>query len=128
MTTADRRGRLLVAAFGFAGLRRQDRALRDLRSWLDSWSGIGAVAAGMHRQGFDLQLTRYDERGWRATLLHERDGALAHERDRHRVGAHAVACDAAGGVGGVDEGRDRKSALIQLLALEASVLAWHQMA
>jgi hypothetical protein len=39
-----------------------------------------------------------------------------------------VARDAAGGVGGVDEGRDRKSALIQLLALEASVLAWHQMA
>jgi hypothetical protein len=31
------------------------------------------------------------------------DGAFAHERDRHRVGAHAVACDAAGGVGGVDE-------------------------
>ena|SRR5215472_7999095 len=23
---------------------------------------------GMHRQGFDLQLTQYDERGWRATL------------------------------------------------------------
>jgi hypothetical protein len=22
----------------------------------------------MHRQGFDLQLTRYDERGWRATF------------------------------------------------------------
>jgi hypothetical protein len=32
----------------------------------------------MHRQGFDLQLTQYDE------------------RDRHRVGAHAVARDAAG--------------------------------
>src|SRR4029453_1030484 len=29
-----------------------------------------------------------------------RDGALAHERDRHRMGAHAVVCDAAGGVGG----------------------------
>jgi hypothetical protein len=23
---------------------------------------------GMARQGFDLQLTRYDERGWRATF------------------------------------------------------------
>jgi hypothetical protein len=22
----------------------------------------------MHRQGFDLQLTQYDDRGWRATL------------------------------------------------------------
>ena len=36
--------------------------------WLDSWSGIGVVAVGMHRQGFDLQLTRYDERWWRATF------------------------------------------------------------
>jgi len=26
--------------------------------------------------GFDLQLTRYDERGWRPNLLHDRDGAL----------------------------------------------------
>ena len=25
-------------------------------------------------------------------LLHDGDGALAHERDRDRVGAHAVAC------------------------------------
>jgi hypothetical protein len=23
---------------------------------------------GMHRQGYDLQLTQYDERGWRATF------------------------------------------------------------
>jgi hypothetical protein len=30
-------------------------------------------------------------------LLHDRHGALAHERDRHRVGAHALAGDAAGG-------------------------------
>jgi hypothetical protein len=37
-----------------------------LRIWLDSWPGIGHVAVGMHRQGFDLQLTQYDERGWRA--------------------------------------------------------------
>ena len=31
------------------------------------------------------------------------DGALADERDWHRVGAGAVARDAAGGVGGDDE-------------------------
>ena len=39
-----------------------------LRTWLDSWSGIGHVAVGMHRQGYDLQLTQYDDRGWRATF------------------------------------------------------------
>ena len=66
----DQRGRLLRAALGFAGLPRlsYDRALWTLRTWLDSWAGIGGVAAGMHRQGFDLQLTQYDERGWRATF------------------------------------------------------------
>jgi hypothetical protein len=35
---------------------------------LNSWSGVGRIAVGMARQGFDLQLTRYDERGWRATF------------------------------------------------------------
>jgi hypothetical protein len=66
----DQRGQLLRAALGFAGLSRpsSDSALGALRSWLDSWSGIGHVAVGMHRQGYDLQLTRYDEKGWRATF------------------------------------------------------------
>ena len=66
----DQRGPLLRAAVGFAGcsMLSYDRALWALRTWLDSWPGIGHVAVGMHRQGFDLQLTRYDERGWRATF------------------------------------------------------------
>jgi hypothetical protein len=66
----DQRGQLLRAALGFAGLPRPsyDRALRALRIWLDCWAGIGRIAIGMHRQGFDLQLTQYDERGWRATF------------------------------------------------------------
>jgi len=63
---SDQRGRLLVAALGFAGLPRSsyDRALWALRFW----PGIGAIAVGMARQGYDLQLTRYDEKGWRATF------------------------------------------------------------
>ena len=48
----------------------RDRALHALRTWLDSWSGIGRIAVGMARQSYDLQLTRYDE------------------RDGHRMGAH----------------------------------------
>jgi hypothetical protein len=55
------------------------------------------------RLGYDLQLTRYDERGWPRDLLHDRDGALADERHRHRVGANAMARDAAGGGGRVEE-------------------------
>jgi hypothetical protein len=59
-----------MAALGFAGcsMLSYDRALHALRAWLDSWAGIGNVAVGMHRQGFDLQLTQYDDRGWRATF------------------------------------------------------------
>ena len=66
----DQRGQLLRAALGFAGcsVSSYDYALHALRTWLDSWAGIGHVAVGMHRQGYDLQLTRYDEKGWRATF------------------------------------------------------------
>ncbi len=66
----DPRGQLLRAALGFAGLPRSsyNSSLHALRTWLDSWAGIGHVAVGMARQGYDLQLTRYDERGWRATF------------------------------------------------------------
>jgi hypothetical protein len=65
-----RRGRLLMAALGFAAcsMPSYNRALWALRSWLDSWAGIGRIAVGMAHQGFDLQLTRYDDRGWRATF------------------------------------------------------------
>ena len=55
----DQRGQFLRAAVGFPTLPlpSYDRALHSLRTW-----------PGMHRQGFDLQLTQYDERGWRATF------------------------------------------------------------
>ena len=58
-------GRVLTAALGFAALSTPsyDRALHALLTWLDLWAGIGRVAVGMHRQGYDLQLTRYDEKG-----------------------------------------------------------------
>jgi len=65
---SDQPARLLVAALGIAGLHSSDCALHDLRTWLDSWTSMGHVAVGMHRQGYDLQLTQYDDRGWRATF------------------------------------------------------------
>jgi hypothetical protein len=67
----DQRGQLLRAAVGFAGcsMPSYDRALHA-RSGPGSTRGpgIGHIAVGMHRQGYDLQLTQYDERGWRATF------------------------------------------------------------
>ena len=87
---ADRRRALLRAALGFAvccsggreaGLNRgwpekeagrlrspEHAALHALSRWLSTWAGIGLVAAGMARQGYDLSLTRYAELGWRATF------------------------------------------------------------
>jgi hypothetical protein len=64
----DARGRLLHAALGFAALRDAQPVpvLAAVHGWLDSWRGVGDVVVGMHRQGYDVQLTQYDERGWRA--------------------------------------------------------------
>jgi hypothetical protein len=67
MPTPHRRS-LLTAALGFALLDGHSAALSAVHSWLSTWSGIGHVIAGMHRQGYDVQLTQYDERGWRATF------------------------------------------------------------
>jgi hypothetical protein len=67
-TMTDRLGCLLLVALGVARLRTDVHPIPAVRSWRDSWRGIGAVERGMAHQGFDLQLTRYDERGWRATF------------------------------------------------------------
>jgi len=58
---------------------------------------VGHVAVGMHRQGYGLQLTQYDERGWRATFY-----TTGRE---HRMGAYAMGRDAPGGVGGIAKER-----------------------
>jgi hypothetical protein len=68
MTDDDRRRGLLVACLGFLQLEPRARELRLLHVWLSNWNGIGLIAAGMARQGYDISLTRYDERGWRATF------------------------------------------------------------
>src|SRR5262249_9067098 len=44
--------------------------------------------------------------------LCDRDGSLADQRDRHRMGAYAVARNAAGGVGGA--GRTRTALLVSM--------------
>src|SRR4029434_3795793 len=56
-------------------------------------------------------------------LLHDGHGALADECDGHRVGAHAVACDTAGGVGGGEECRGRLKAGAEGRALLVAVCA-----
>jgi hypothetical protein len=53
----DRRRSLLAAAVGFLQLEPRAPELRLLHRWLDCWRGIGDIVVGMHRQGWDLQLT-----------------------------------------------------------------------
>jgi len=66
-----------------------DRALWALRTWLDSWPRIGHVSVGMHRQGFDLQLTQYDDRGWRAMFYTTRMEHSPRSATGTGMGAHA---------------------------------------
>jgi hypothetical protein len=67
-----RRGRQLLTALavlqvgGPAG--RELGAVAAIRAWLGTWAGIGQIVVGMARQGYDLQLTRYGDEGWRATF------------------------------------------------------------
>src|SRR2546428_13224776 len=65
---SDRLGRLLLVTLEAARLDAELPVLGALHAWLDSWRGIGVVEHGMAHQGYDLQLTRYDDRGWRATF------------------------------------------------------------
>ncbi len=63
------RARVMLAALGFLRLDGQlSPVLQALHQWLDPWRGIGHIIVGMARQGYDLQLTCYDEQGWRATF------------------------------------------------------------
>ena len=65
---SDRRITTLRAALGFLQLPPRAPELQLLHRWLDTWSGIGLIAVGLHRQGWDLQLTQYGDGNWRATF------------------------------------------------------------
>ena len=64
----DRRLATLRAALGFLQLPPRAPELGLLHRWLDSWTGIGLIAVGLHRRGWDLQLTQYGDGNWRATF------------------------------------------------------------
>jgi hypothetical protein len=42
--------------------------ITGIRQYLGGWAGIGRVVAGMARQQYDLQLTRFGQDGWSATF------------------------------------------------------------
>ena len=64
----DARGRRLRAALGFLLLEPRAPELRLLHRWLDTWRGVGALPAGLHRAGYDLRLIQQGDEGWNATF------------------------------------------------------------
>jgi hypothetical protein len=93
----DARGRRLRPALAAVLVRDNAPELRLVREWLDSWSGIGLIIAGMTHQDWDVQLTALRGARLARELLPGRHRAL--HRRRLGVGADAVAGGAAGGVG-----------------------------
>ena len=44
------------------------RVITGIRQYLGGWPGVGRIVAGMARQQYDLQLTRFGQDGWSATF------------------------------------------------------------
>src|SRR5437667_11706343 len=66
----DRRARLMLATLGFLRLQGSPPpVIQALHHWLDCWSGVGILERGMYRQGYDLRLARYADKGWQATFF-----------------------------------------------------------
>jgi hypothetical protein len=65
----DARGRRLRAALAAVLVRDRARELDLVHQWLDTWAGLGLVVAGMTHQGWDVQLTAYAARDWRANFF-----------------------------------------------------------
>ena len=63
------RARLLRAVLGFLSVELLEPELRLLHHYADTWRGIGDVVAGMAREEYDLELRRYNGRGWRAIFF-----------------------------------------------------------
>jgi hypothetical protein len=65
----DPRGRRLRAALAAVLVRDNARELKLMHDWLDTWTGLGLIVVGMSWQGYDLQLTAYAGRDWRANFF-----------------------------------------------------------
>jgi hypothetical protein len=86
----DQRLITLRAALAAQRLQQPEPELDLLHRVFDTWPGIGLLAVGLRRQGFDLQLTQYGGREWRATfwvtgMAHSISGGSAWERTPWRA-------------------------------------------
>ena len=111
----DARGRRLRAALAAVIVRDRARELDLVHQWLDTWAGLGLVVAGMTHQGWDVQLTAYAARDWRATfypvgITHSIVGGTAWEPTPRQAVQR-------GGVGDAEARRMMLSRVLVLFAL-----------
>jgi hypothetical protein len=92
---------LLVAALGSLAVDAGAPELQLLHRWLDSWTGVGLIAVGLHRQGVGPSAHAVRRRQLARDVLRHRSRAL--HRRCFGVGADGVAGGSDRGVGGGDE-------------------------
>ena len=86
MTWSPQRRSVLLAALGFALVERRSAPLSVLHSWLSTWTGIGHVVAGLHRQGLRRPPNAVRRTRVAGDVLRHRHGALGPELYRVGVG------------------------------------------
>jgi hypothetical protein len=78
----DPRGRRLRASLAAVLVRDDAYELRLMREWLNNWSGIGLIIAGMSHQGFTVSL---GEHGVGPSQLYSRSNSRARSWASSRV-------------------------------------------
>ncbi len=92
----DQGGRRLRAALAAVLVQDDAPDLALVREWLDSWRGVGLLAVGLHRLGYDLDLRQYGDGHWRASFYVT--GFRPLDPRRLGLGAYAMASGRAGRV------------------------------
>ena len=65
------RARNLRATRGFLRLPPTEPELQLLHRWLDTWTGVGLITAGVERRGMRLSLSHIADEEWRAVFMGE---------------------------------------------------------
>jgi hypothetical protein len=58
----------LRAALAAVLVQAEAPELALVHRWLDNWHGVGLLAVGLHRIGYDLDLRQYGNGHWRASF------------------------------------------------------------
>jgi hypothetical protein len=58
----------LRAALAAVLVQAEAPELALVHRWLDNWRGVGLLAVGLHRIGYDLDLRQYGDGHWRASF------------------------------------------------------------